>query len=41
MFPRAALGRRYAEVTGRIGATTFTRQVPLAVHETKTVRRGC
>ncbi|MEU2716687.1 sugar-binding domain-containing protein [Streptomyces sp. NPDC007205] len=26
-----------AEVTGRIGATTFTRQVPLAAHETKTV----
>lgn len=41
MIPRPALGRRYAEVTGRIGATTFTRQVPLAAHETKTVRRGC
>ncbi|MGW7524364.1 glycosyl hydrolase 2 galactose-binding domain-containing protein [Streptomyces sp. NPDC054783] len=26
-----------AELTGRIGATTFTRQVPLAAHETKTV----
>ncbi|MCC5478016.1 glycoside hydrolase family 2 protein [Streptomyces barringtoniae] len=26
-----------AEVTGRIGATTFTRRVPLAAHETKTV----
>lgn len=26
-----------AEVTGRIGATTFTRQVPLAAHETRTV----
>ncbi|MFI9248490.1 glycosyl hydrolase 2 galactose-binding domain-containing protein [Streptomyces sp. NPDC053069] len=26
-----------AEVTGLIGATTFTRQVPLAAHETKTV----
>ncbi|MGW1807871.1 glycoside hydrolase family 2 protein [Streptomyces sp. NPDC002078] len=26
-----------AEVTGRIGATAFTRQVPLAAHETKTV----
>ncbi|MER6565949.1 exo-beta-D-glucosaminidase [Streptomyces sp. NPDC001093] len=26
-----------AEVTGHIGATTFTRQVPLAAHETKTV----
>ncbi|MFF7356480.1 exo-beta-D-glucosaminidase [Streptomyces filipinensis] len=26
-----------AEITGRIGATTFTRQVPLAAHQTKTV----
>ncbi|MQY37586.1 Exo-beta-D-glucosaminidase [Streptomyces sp. RB17] len=26
-----------AQVTGRIGATTFTRRVPLAAHETKTV----
>ncbi|MEV8560540.1 sugar-binding domain-containing protein [Streptomyces sp. NPDC051917] len=26
-----------AEVTGRIGATTFTRRVPLAAHETRTV----